>query len=61
MKHPIRSNIYYESRYPHVYKNLRARMSRKRITDMIVTLLSNKALIGGNRLNSKLILNYLFI
>ena len=61
MKHSHCSISYYESRYNHVYKDLRGRFGREKITDMIIHLLSNKTLIKGGRISSKLILNYLYV
>ena len=53
MKHANRSISYYKSRYYHVYKMYGCLMSNNEITNRIIYLLSNKYLIGGNRVGIK--------
>ena len=53
MKHANRSISYYKSRYYHVYKRYGYLMSNNEITNRIIYLLSNKYLIGGNRVGIK--------
>ena len=53
MKHANRSISYYKSRYYHVYKRYGCSMSTNEITNRIIYLLSNKYLIGGNRVGIK--------
>ena len=53
MKHANRSSSYYKSRYYHVYKRYGCSMSTNEITNTIIYLLSNKFLIGGNRIGIK--------
>lgn len=53
MKHANRSISYYKSRYYHVYKRYGCLMSHNEITNRIIYLLSNKYLIGGNRVGIK--------
>ena len=53
MKHANRSSSYYKSRYYHVYKRYGCSMSNNEITNRIIYLLSNKYLIGGNRIGIK--------
>ena len=53
MKHANRSSSYYKSRYYHVYKRYGCLMSNNEITNRIIYLLSNKYLIGGNRVGIK--------